>query len=97
MGVCGSADALEVTLLAEAVVHGDRVGRLVLAVQGEQDAPDRLVGGPVEGAVAEHRPHLVDRLATVHAGAEYRQLGVDVVRRLHGRVHRRRAGCPGGG
>jgi hypothetical protein len=78
--VDGAADTLQIALLLEQFGQDDRVGRLALAVLGEQRAPDRLMGRPVEGVVAQDGPDRVDDVGVVHAGAEHRALGFHVER-----------------
>lgn len=80
-----AADPLQVTLLLEQFGEDDRVGRPVLAVLGEEGAPDRFVRGPVERVVTEDGPDRVNDVGLVHAGAEDRALGVHVEGRLHRR------------
>lgn len=79
-----ATDAGEISLALEVVGEGDGVGRGVLGAQGEDCAPDGLVGGPVEVARVQRAPDLIHRLVLQHARAEDCLFCVDVVRRFPG-------------
>ncbi len=84
--VCGAADTLQLVLLAQPVAEHDRVSGLVLAAQGEDRPPDRLVRRPVEVRPVEQVPYGVDHCGVVHARAQHGGFGVRVVRWHGGEV-----------
>lgn len=85
-----SPDPLQVVLRTQLVRQGDWVGRLVLAVQTEDGAPNRLVRGSVEVGRVEQLAYFGDHRRRVHAGPQHGGFGVHVVRRNRGEVVRRR-------